>query len=360
MLFAVFTLIFSVVAAHQYKIHNVKTPNLPKPALKELAKQHGVALGNHAIYTRIGEEPYSRILTEQHDFVLLDNTPNWHFTGYDLRPTRESYDFSQIDELVAYAKRHNMPMQAHHYLWGEKKWLPDWLINGDFSPEELDTIMRDHIYNVGKRYSGTIAEWTVVNEAFTRGENIYGLDDWWGIHTKSNHYEYIDKAFRWAREADPKSVLILNDFGNERQNNISDLMYNYVKGALQRGVPIDAIGMQMHIDGSNPPGKEEVIANMKRFAALGLKTYVTEFDVNMADAKGSYKEKAEIEKKIYYDMMRACIESKVCPSFAFLGITDKETWYNYMGLTQPMPLMFDEYYKPKPAYYGLRQALEEQ
>jgi len=137
-------------------------------------------------------------------------------------------------------------------------------------------------------------------------------------------------------------------------------MYDYVKSALARGVPIDGIGMQMHIDGVHPPTKDEVISNMKRFADLGLGIYVTEFDVNMDNVKANAEGKNKIQENIYYEMMRACIESKVCFSFAYLGITDAETWYKHIGLDDPRPLMFDEKYRPKPAFYGLRTALKQE
>ncbi|MGI9027549.1 MAG: endo-1,4-beta-xylanase [Candidatus Saccharimonadales bacterium] len=124
---------------------------------------------------------------------------------------------------------------------------------------------------------------------------------------------------RWLA-ADPKSVLILNDFNNEALNETSDAMYEYTKS---------------------------------------VKVYVTEFDVNMDNLQADANTKNQVEANIYYEMMRACIESKVCPSFSILGITDKETWYNHIGLKDPRPLPFDEKYRPKPAYWALRNALEQ-
>ena len=314
-------------------------------------------MGNFAIPSRIKERPYHAILTEQFDFALADNQPNWHFTDYDLRPSPTEFNFSKVDEVIDYAEENNMPVQAHHYLWGEEKWLPDWLKEGNYSREQLMDIIKNHIYTVGQRYSGRIKEWTVVNEAFTRGQNMYGLRDWWTDATGSK--EYIDQAFIWARQADPNSKLILNDFQNESINEVSDEMYEYIKSAKARGVPIDGIGMQMHIDGTHPPTKDEVISNMKRFGELGVEVYITEFDVNMNDVKAETEAKDQIQADVYYDMLRACIESGVCHSFALLGITDKETWYNYLGLPDARPLPFDDKYKPKPAFYAIRRALEQ-
>ena len=330
-------------------------PELPEPSLKALALEKGLRIGNFAIPSRLDEKPYSEILTKQFEFAIIDNQPNWHFTDYSLRPSREDFDFSRIDEVMDFAEKNGMPVQIHHYLWGEEKWLPDWLKNGNYSKTELEEIIKHHIMTVGGRYQGRVKEWTVVNEAFSRNMHIYGLRDWWG--DAMGDMSYIDLAFKTAREADPQSALILNDFSNEGINDVSNAMYDYVKSAKARGIPIDGIGMQMHIDGTHPPTKDEVISNMNRFGQLGVNVYVTEFDVNMNDVQADAKTKNDMEGKIYYEMLRACLESQYCRSFGILGITDKETWYNYMGLTDARPLPFDEDYQPKPAYYSMRQAL---
>lgn len=303
-----------------YQSRQPRTPDLPVPPLKSLAARHNIKLGNHAIRNHLSDKPYTDILTSEFDFALADNTPNWYFTDGGLRPAQDKYNFKQMDEVVSFAERNGMPIEAHHYVWGESKWLPDWLKNGSYTDEQTLQLMRDHINTVGRRYSGRIAQWTVVNEAFTRGQHMYGLNDWWSDNTGGG-YGYIDEAFKTAREADPRSALLLNDFNNESINLTSDAMYDYVKGALERGIPIDGIGMQMHLDGTHPPVKDEVMANMKRFADLGLDIYVTEFDVNMNDVKADPKDKDQMAGAIYYEMMRACIESKVCKQFAFLGIS---------------------------------------
>lgn len=346
----------SVILA--YLMNTPKTPTLPEPSLKELAAQNNLLIGNHAIRNHLDDKAYTDILTAQFNVALADNTPNWHFTDGGLHPEKDKYNWEGMDEVVTFAEKHNMAIEAHHYLWGEEKWLPEWLKTGKYSKQELFKISDDHIMTVGQRYSGRIAQWTVVNEAFTRKQHLFGLNDWWADNTGGS-YEYIDRAFHTARKADPKSQLLLNDFDNEALNTTSNMMYDYVKDALKRGVPIDGIGMQMHIDGTHPPIKDEVVANMKRFGGLGIDVYVTEFDVNMDNVKTNGGDKDRIQENIYYEMMRACIESKVCKQFSFLGITDAETWYNHIGLKDPRPLMFDRQYQPKPAFWGVRTALEQ-
>ncbi|MEI6228848.1 MAG: endo-1,4-beta-xylanase [Candidatus Saccharibacteria bacterium] len=242
-------------------------------------------------------------------------------------------------------------------MWGDAKWLPDWLTQGKFSREQLLDIIHNHISTVGAKYKGTVREYSVVNEAFSRKLFTGGNHDWWGDNL--GYYEYIDKSFIWAREADPNAVLILNDFGNETEGEISNSMYDYIRDAKSRGIPIDAIGMQMHISGTNYPSREKVVANMKRFAGLGVKVYVTEFDVNMSGATGGLKHRGQLQAQIYSDMLGACLDvgSSICPNFGFLGLTDRQSWYNGLGIHDADPLMFNDNYTPKPAFYAVRDIL---
>ena len=333
------------------------TPNLPSPALKNLAARHNVQLGNFADLKMLNQKPYADILTSQYAFVTIDGEPNWTFNDGSLRPGPNTFDFSNMDKVFAFAKDFNMPVQAHHLVWGEDKWLPAWLKDGKYTKAQLLNLIHQHIQTVAGRYKGRVREWTVVNEAFTRSQHIYGLHDWWADHIGDQ--SYIDQSFIWAHQADPNAKLLLNDFNNESENSVSNAMYNYIKTAKARGIPIDGIGMQMHIDGTNPPKKDDVIKNMKRFGGLGVKVYVTEFDVNMGNVQGTSRQRDLKESAIYYDMARACIESAVCPSFAELGITDKKSWYNDLGVKNADPLPFDGKYRPKPAFYSFRQAWQQ-
>lgn len=332
-----------------------RTPNLPPPPLKDLAASHEVKLGNYAALKRLHEKPYSDILTSQYEFLSVDGELNWTFNDGSLRPSEGTYNFRNPDKVFAFARAHNMPVQGHHLVWGEEKWLPDWLKNGHYTKDQLSQLIHQHIATVGAHYKGQVREWSVVNEPFSRNLHINGLSDWWADHTGGMNY--IDQSFAWARQADPTAKLLINDFNNEDINGVSNAEYASVKGMKQRGVPLDGIGMQMHIEGSRPPKKENVIKNMQRFAKLGLKIYVTEFDVNMSNVAGTQEQRDKIESNIYRDMTRACIESKVCPSFAELGITDKDSWYNEIGIKNAYPLPFDGKYRPKPAFYALREAL---
>jgi endo-1,4-beta-xylanase len=347
-------LVLALVVIWAFKPH---TPNLPSPSLKDLAAQHNIQLGNYASLKRLNDKPYTNILTSQYSFVTVDGELNWTFNDGSLRPTATTYDFTNPDAAFAFAQSHQLPVQGHHLVWGEEKWLPDWLKKGNYSKDDLLNLIHEHIQAVVGHYKGQVREWSVVNEPFSRAQHVYGLHDWWADHIGDQ--SYIDQSFIWAHQADPQAKLFIGDFNNEEQNSISDAMYNYVKGAKARHIPIDGIAMQMHLDGTRPINKEGSIQNMQRFGRLGLKVYVTELDVNMSFLKASPAQRDQTEAQIYHDAARACIESKVCVSFASLGISDKESWYNDLGFKNADPLLFDSRYRPKPAFYSFRDAWQQ-
>jgi endo-1,4-beta-xylanase len=332
-------------------------PQLPNPPLKELAERKGLQIGSFASLKYLRERAYTDILASEFEYAIIDGEPNWKFEDISLRPSKDEFDFTDMDQVFDFADQNDMPVRVQHMLWGDDKWLPDWLKEGNFSHDQLLDIIHNHITTVATRYKGKVREYTVVNEAFSRKLKTGGNLDWWGEHLG---YEYIDSAFTWAHQADPNAILILNDFGNETEGEISNLMYDYVKDAKARGIPIDAVGMQMHISGNNAPSKEKVVSNMRRFAALGVKIYVTEFDVNMHDTKGSDSEKDARQAEIYSDMLGACLEvgAKICPNFGFLGLVDRQSWYNGIGVDDADPLLFTSDYSPKPAFYAIRSVLE--
>lgn len=331
-------------------------PQLPIPSLKKLAGDKGLLVGSFASLKYLRERAYTDILASQFEFTIVDGEPNWRFEDFTLRPTRDTFDFGNMDKVVTFAEQQDMPLRVQHLLWGDDKWLPDWLTKGDFTQDELMGIIRNHITAVTSRYKGRVREYSVVNEAFSRKLLTGGNHDWWGEHLDQS---YIDNAFMWARENDPVAVLILNDFGNETEGEISNLMYDYIKDAKARGIPIDALGMQMHINASNPPTKDKVVSNMKRFIDLGVKIYITEFDVNMHDLDKSREEEDKIQAGIYGDLLGACIEvgPENCPSFGFLGLIDRQSWYNGLGITDANPLLFNDDYSPKPAFFAIRDVL---
>ena len=60
-------------------------------------------------------------------------------------------------------------------------------------------------------------------------------------------HDYVEKAFTYARAADPNAKLFYNDFAMERYSGKNKAVLKLVQSLIEQGVPIDGVGFQMHI-----------------------------------------------------------------------------------------------------------------
>lgn len=332
--------------------------------LRQFARQKGITMGTDFSWWWRGDARYWNIMTKDYDVAILSE-----FSSQDFWRGRGDYNFERMDNIVNWTLRSGWQVRASHLVWGaiESKAVPNWLLKGQYSREEYIQILKEHIKTVVGHYKGRVAEWSIANEAIGRSFCDSGCDFW----NDKIGPEYIEIAFRAAREADPNAILIFNDDNNQSpqdaatQRNI-DKMYATVKDLKSRGVPIDIVGMQMHLflpwNSQVRPKKEDVIKTMQRFAELGVDIYVTEFDVNLHERQGSQKERWDFEAELYRDMVAACLESGVCKSFATWGVSDSTSWITCtedwcVKLPDADPLMYDKEFRPKPAYKAVYDVL---
>jgi endo-1,4-beta-xylanase len=273
-----------------------------------------------------------------------------------------------IDGIVDWALLNGFRVRASHLIWGADEAIPTWLKEGTYTREEYLEILETHVKIVMEHFQGRVAEWSIANEAPSRAFSP-GNDFW----ADNIGIEYIGMAFRWAREADPEAILIFNDANNESPRDASssltiDRMYTLLRQLKDDNVPIDVIGMQMHLllPWNSPirPTKQSVIETMQRFAELGVTVYITEFDINLQWMDGSQEERWEFQAQLYADMVSACIESGVCTSITFWGVSDSTSWLSCnewdwcLNYPQSEPLLFDRDFLPKPAYFSILDVLD--
>src|SRR6185503_844924 len=99
--------------------------------------------------------------------------------------------------------------------------------------------------------------------------------------------QYIADAFRLARQADPQALLFYNDYGGEGLTVKADRIYSLVQGLRAQGVPIDGVGLQMHLNAAGRPSDADITANIRRLEALGLSVNISEMDVRIRDVPGT-------------------------------------------------------------------------
>jgi len=297
-------------------------------------------------------------------------SPDYKTFWDPTRPSRDVYDFTDLDNLVAFGEKHGMEVFAPALVYDFS--LPDWLTEGDFTREELIEILHEHVTTFVKHYQGRVV-WQVVGEPVRGRLNPYVGGFW----AEKIGPEYIRMACKWAREADPNAKLFINDGGvegmgpwsTEVYGQRSEFFYNLVKGLAEEGL-IDGVGLQMHvgIKGCPPdpewnfprecPPLEEVAANIARFAELGLEVRITEMDVVIGHPPPYTEEELAERVKIYRDVLQICLNSPACTAVTTWGVTDKYSWIRSWRKEEwESPLLFDDEGNPKPAYWAVFDVL---
>ncbi|GEM49336.1 beta-xylanase [Deinococcus cellulosilyticus NBRC 106333 = KACC 11606] len=313
--------------------------------LKDLAQKHDLLIGGAIDLRYLLDDPdYTDILEKDFNVLVAENAMKMDAT----EPQQNEFNFALGDLLATYASKHNMKLRGHTLLWHQQ--VPKWITSGTWNKDELEAIMKNHIQTVAAHYQGKVFAWDVVNEAISDSGGM--RDTLW---QKTLGDDYIARAFRYAREADPEAKLFYNDYSSEGMNQKSNDVYALVKKLKEQGVPIDGVGMQMHLSVLNPPSMEEVAANMKRLADLGLEVHITEFDVRSAGYPGTPAERHAAVGKLYGDVVKVCVQASNCTAFMTWGVADNHTW-----LPGDSPLMYDGFYNPKPAYFAVQEALKGQ
>lgn len=292
-----------------------------------------------------------------------------------IHPEENRYNFTSADSLVNFGQKYGMSIIGHCLVW-HSQCAPWFCVDGKgnpVTPEVLKQRMKEHITTVMTRYKGKIKGWDVVNEAI--------MED--GSYRQSPFYkilgeEFIPLAFQYAHEADPNTELYLNDYGMNVPGR-RDTYVRIIKNLKERGLRIDAIGMQGHM-GMDYPTLEEFEASLLAFANTGIKIMITEWDMS---ALPTVRQSANITDTIAFrkamnpypnglpDSVSIQWNQRMKNFFQLFlkhadkitrvtawGVSDGESWKNNFpvkGRTE-YPLLFDRNYKPKPF---VKELLEE-
>lgn len=335
-----------------------------EPSLKKVLGENiliGVALNQRQI---IGLDTCAIKLVKHHfNSIVAENCMKCDA----IHPEENRFDFTDTDRFVAFGEENKMAIIGHCLLWHSQ--LAPWFCideNGkNVSPEVLKERIKTHIYTIVGRYKGRIKGWDVVNEAI---END-------GSWRKTPFYEilgadFIPLAFQYAHEADPDAELYYNDFSMDVKGK-RDKVVELVKTLKEKGIRIDAVGMQGHM-GLNYPKEDDFEQSIIGFSNAGVKVMITEWDMS---ALPTIHDGANVSDTVSYEKilnpypeglpdslsqiwnarMRTFMDlfkkhAHVITRVTLWGVTDRDSWRNdfpVKGRTD-YPLLFDRNYMPKP------------
>ncbi len=338
----------------------------PMPGLNAIAQQKGMRIGSALAWSPPGADAgsfanpaYAGLLQRDCGLLVPENQLKWQA----VRPAPDKFDFRQFDAMLDWAESHRMAMRGHTLLWHKTQYFPRWLNDHDFGAlprREAERLLTTHIDTVCHRYAKRIGSYDVVNE--TVDEKTGALRETSLSRAFGGTEPMLDHAFHTARAAAPHAQLVYNDYMSWEPGNTAhrDGVLRLLEGFRKRGVPVDALGVQSHIEpGSDAPAGTLAAQQEKPWRAfldavtgMGYDLVITEFDVadqhlptdiavrdrQVADYAGVY-----LDILFGYPQLRDLL---------FWGMCDKYSWLKGFkprkdGST-PRVAPYDSAFRPKP------------
>lgn len=298
--------------------------------------------------------PETKMAGQEFNMLVAENEMKFDA----LEPSRGQFSYGGADNLVNFARRHNMEMRGHCLAWHSQ--LPEWVSSDgkkndkNWSRQEALDILEKHITQVMKHFKGKVKEWDVVNECLddnqtTVRSNPEGYDLRTTVWTRAIGEDFIDSAFVFAHRADPDAVLYLNDYDVEMQGKAKSMaFYNLAMRLKKSGIPIHGVGLQCHFSIGDLDSLK-LDKTVKMFGEAGMKCIITELDMGIPSTTADNLNKQARDYRVLTDIM---LNHDNCPNMVIWGLKDNDSWRNASN-----PLLFDAGLKKKPAYYAVRSAL---
>jgi endo-1,4-beta-xylanase len=295
----------------------------------------------------------------QANFNLVTSPLKWT----SLRPSPDRFDFTEADRQFVDAKTYGFAIHGHNLCWNTSN--PAWF-GSVLTRQNARDYLTNHIAAVAGRYRGKVDSWDVVNEPIaTWNKRPDGLRT--GPWLDLIGPEYLDIAFHTAAAADPSALRTLNLNGCEGQTPAVEptraASLGLVRSLLRRGVPLQAVGLEAHIDAPWRSGDAAYINFIRALRDCGVEVYVTELDVNDTAIPGTEAQVKAAVAQTYRDYLTDVLTATSPRRLIFWSMSDRFDWYGELALTQPrwrrpdgQPHrlgLTDENFVPNPAYYAL-------
>lgn len=292
------------------------------------------------------------LIREQFNSLTAENV----MKPEEVQPEQGTFTFEQADGIVDFAKENNMTMRGHTLAWHNQ--TPDWMFKDGDKPASRDVAlkhMKEHMHAVMSHFKSPFYAWDVINEVVAdEGEDILRESPWRTIIGD----DYVQKAFEFARQANPDVALYYNDY-NESHPEKRDKIYTMLKDLLDKGTPIDGMGLQAHW-GLEDPTLDNIRAAIEKYASLGLTLQVTEMDVsafNFGDKRTDLTEPTEemMEKQAkryeaFFSLFREY--SDHIDSVTLWAASDRYNWLDDFPVRgrKNWPMLFDVNNQPKESF----------
>ncbi|MGJ5674895.1 MAG: endo-1,4-beta-xylanase [Nostochopsis sp.] len=331
-----------------------------KLSLKERAAAKGLIYGAACESYELSEnKEFATYFAQECAILVPENELKWAA----LRPTPDKFDFDKSDQLLKYAQTHKMLFRGHTFVWHGS--FPKWF-QEKVNSKNAEKFLTEHIATVASHYAGRIHSWDVVNEAI---ETKHGRTD--GLRNtpwlKFLGSQYIELAFRVAAEADPKALLVYNDYNLEYDYSDSNAKKLAVLKLLERlkskGTPVHALGIQSHLIASQPHfNTKKLRIFLSDVASLGLKILITELDVRDYKLPADITQRDRMVAAACEEYLSVVLDEKAVIAVLSWGLSDRYTWLkNFAPRPDKLPvrpLPLDSNFQRKLTWNAIARAFD--
>jgi endo-1,4-beta-xylanase len=222
-----------------------------------------------------------------------------------------TFSWSRLDAAYKYSEENNIIFKEHSFIWGSGP--AGWINEGNAA-----AAVQNWMKTFCDRYPKTRLI-DVVNEPLhSTAKYFNGLGGGGGTT-----WDWIVNSFKWAREACPNAILILNEYNIIEYSSEGGKLIDMLKTVLAAGAPVMAIGAQGHDVGKVPLSTlQTCLADL--VSQTGLPVYITGLDLGIADDT----QQATVLK----DFVTTFWNDPSVPGITYWGYIVGATWRSNTGL----------------------------
>jgi endo-1,4-beta-xylanase len=325
--------------------------------LRAIAAQRGIVFGSAVSSYELRDSVFAASLAREAGILVAE----YEMKRGVIEEVRGRYDFSGVETLLAFARAHGMAFRAHTLVWHHRN--PDWL-EAAVLAERDPALNTRYIAAVMQHFKGRIRSWDVVNEAISpddgRADNLRN-----SLWLQAFGPSYIDMAFHAARAADPTAQLVYNDWGCENSGDKHDRFraatLDFLEIALARGVPIDALGLQGHLQAFGPPIDQKTLRDfLAKVQQMGLKILITEHDVDDSGGPSDIAARDQAVADASRRFLEVVLDNSATEAVLTWGLSDRflkpSGWRETLSGYTPRTLPLDADMQRTPMWHAMARA----
>lgn len=334
--------------------------------LDALARARGMRFGAAMAHDELDDASVAAVIKSQCSVLTAENEFKWKH----IEPREGRYRFQPADDIARFASDNDMLLRGHTLVWSQDNRVPDWLLAkeadlGQGAASRMADLMGVHIQAMTARFPG-VASWDAVNEAVQLSDGQLRSS----VYTRTLGPQFIDLAFGLAREAAPQAQMVYNDYMSwDAKSDHRDGVLRMLEGALNRGVKIDALGIQSHLGTTLNRPRDE--AAWRRFLetveGFGLDILITELDcgdrnilegdIALRDARVAAFTKGYLDLTLSFERVKQVV---------LWGVSDRDSYVNEPAYPEArrrpdgLPQRahpYDDAIRPKPLREAIARAL---